>query len=265
MNIFLYELKSYKKSTIIWTLSLTALMVFYLSIYPSFFNDASAVREMLSGYPESVRKAFGVSLDTITSFLGFYTFVFEYVVLCGAIQAMNLGLSMMSKEARMGTSDFLLTKPVNRTKIMTSKICAAVALLISTNIIYTISSVFMALAVSTEDFSIKTYVMISITMFFVQIIFMAVGFAAAVFFPRIRSTVSISLGTVFGFFIVSMLGSVVSDKAVSYITPFKYFDPLYIIRNSAYETIYVIISAAIIVLSAAASLTAYSLKDIHTV
>ena len=115
MNMFLHELKAYRKSTIIWTCSLIALVVLFLSMFPTFSKEADAFKEIMEGFPEPVRKALGLSVDSMSSILGFYSYIFLYITLCGAIQAMNLGTSIVSKEVREKTADFLLTKPVTRT------------------------------------------------------------------------------------------------------------------------------------------------------
>ena len=47
MNMFLHELKSYRKSTIIWTCSLVGLIIMFLPIFPSFSNDIEGVRNYL--------------------------------------------------------------------------------------------------------------------------------------------------------------------------------------------------------------------------
>src|SRR5881392_3004815 len=118
MNIFLHEVKIYRKSTIIWTVSLILVVGFFMALYPAIANDAEQFNKLLEGYPPAVRKAVGVSIDSITSLLGFYSYVFMYIVLCGSIQAMNLGISIISKEVQEKTADFLFTKPVTRTAIM---------------------------------------------------------------------------------------------------------------------------------------------------
>ena len=41
MNIYLYELKSQRKSAIIWTCTMIALAVLFLSIYPDLAKDAN--------------------------------------------------------------------------------------------------------------------------------------------------------------------------------------------------------------------------------
>ncbi|MDN4075083.1 hypothetical protein [Fictibacillus terranigra] len=73
----------------------------------------------------------------------------------------------------------------------------------------------------------------------------------------------ISLGTVFAFFIISTFGSVIGDKAIRYITPFKFFDLPYIMKHSSYEPVYISIGASVVVVAVAASYMLFTKKDIH--
>jgi ABC-2 type transport system permease protein len=265
MNMFLHELKAYRKSTIIWTCSLIALIIFFLAMFPAFSKEAEAFKKVMEGFPEPVRKAFGLTVDSLSSVLGFYAYTFLYITLCGAIQAMNLGTSIISKEVREKTADFLLTKPVTRTQIMTSKLLAALTSLIITNIAYLTVASIMASIVKTTDYSYKIFFMLSLTLFFVQLIFVALGVVISVIVPKIKSVLPISLGTVFGFFIIGMLSSTVGDNAMRYITPFKYFDTNYIIKNSSYEVSFIIVETVFIIVAIVASYYVYSKKDVHAV
>lgn len=265
MNMFLHELKAYRKSTIIWTCSLIGIIVLFLSMFPAFSREAETFKELLEGFPEPIRKAFGLSVESMSSILGFYSYTFLYITLCGAIQAMNLGTSIVSKEVREKTADFLLTKPVTRSQIMTSKLLAAFTSLVVTNVAYLAASSIMASIVKTEDYSFKIFFMISITLFFVQLIFLALGVIVSVLARKIKSVIPISLGTVFGFFIAGMLASTIGDEAVRYITPFKYFDTNYIIKNSGYEATFIIVEIVFIIAAITASYIVYCKKDIHAV
>lgn len=265
MNIFLHELKANRKSTLIWTLSLVALVIFFMALFPSITKDADGFKKVLENYPEGVRKALGVSIDSITSLLGFYSYVFTYVVLCGAIQAMNLGTSILSKEVREKTADFLLTKPVTRKQIVTAKLMSAFTSLVLTNIVFIIAAIITVNAVSDKSFDMNTFFLISLTAFFVECMFLALGILISVSVPKIKSVLSISLGTVFGFFILSMLGSVIGEKAIRYLTPFKYYDTAYIIKHQSYEAVYIMIEIVFIIAAIAISYAVYSKKDIHAV
>ncbi len=264
MNMYLHELKAYRKSTIIWSCSLALLMVFFLSIYPSVAKEGEEFNKLIMSYPEAVRKAFGIIMD-LTSFLGYYSYVFQYVILFGAIQAMNLGTSIISKEVRQKTADFLLTKPVKRSEIITSKLLAVLTSLVLTNIACTVFGAAIGNMVKVQDFSMKIFLLISLTLFFVQIIFMALGAVISVASAKIKSVIAVSVGTVFGFFILNMFSLIIGDDALRYITPFRYFDTAYIIKNSGYEIQFLVIGLIFAVLATAACYVIYTKKDIHAV
>ena len=263
MNIFLHELKAYRKATFIWTAVVAGLVVMFMSIYPVFSQNAAAMQKMLDGFPEAVKLALGLSLSSLGSILGFFSFTFIYTMLCASIQAMNIGTSILSKEVREQTADFLMTKPVSRARIMTAKLLAALTSLIFTNIVFIIVAYIMSTVMSTDSFDTRAFIMIALTLFFVQLIFASLGVLISVIAKKIKSVISISLSVVFGFFIAGMLGAVIGEDNVRYITPFKYFDTKYIIDNGSYETQFVILSVVLIAIAIAAGYAVYTKKDIH--
>ncbi len=264
MNIFLHEIRSYRKSVIIWSLAMTALAVMYIFIFKALGSDIEQFKVFMQNMPDVVKKAFNVYIESISTLEGFYSFVFSFVVLCGAIQAMNLGTAIVSKEIRDKTADFLMTKPVSRMRIMTSKLMASLLSLIATNIIYLGLTVLSAIVVL-GDFNMKLFIMISLTLFFVQLVFMAMGIIISVAVGKIKSVISISLSTVFGFYIIGTLGSIIGDDKVRFISPFRFFDTAYIIKNAAYEVPYVTVAIIFIIAAIAGSYLVYIKKDIHAV
>ena len=265
MNMFIHELKAYRKSTIIWTCSLIALIVLFLSMFPTFSKEADAFKEIMKGFPEPIRKALGLSVESMSSILGFYSYMFLYTTLCGAIQAMNLGTSIISKEVREKTADFLLTKPVTRTKIMTSKLMAALTCLVITNVAYLAVASFMASIVKTENYSYKMFFMISITLFFIQLMFLALGIIISVVVPKIKTVLPISLGTVFTLFIIGMFAASTGDDALRYISPFKYFETSYIMKNGSFELSFMLLGIGFIIVAITTSYVLYSKRDVHAV
>jgi ABC-2 type transport system permease protein len=261
----MHELKAYRKSTIIWTISLILLVVFFLSIFPSFTKDSAEFKKVLEGYPLGVRKALGISIDSISSLLGFYSYIFGYIVLCGSIQAMNLGISILSKEVREKTADFLLTKPITRTQVVTAKLLAALTSLLITNIIYIAAASIMATAISEKSFDTSVFLMVSLSALLIELMFMVIGVLISVLISKIKSVVPLSLSIVFAFFIISMFESVIGEKAIRYITPFKYYDSAYIIKHSSYEAPFMLLEAAFVLIAIILSYVIYVKKDIHAV
>jgi len=265
MNMYLHELKSLRKSTITWACAMIALALIYFSVYPNIVKDADNFKTLLGGYPASVRAILGISLDSITSLLGFYSMIFTFITLCGAIQAMNLGISILSKEARERTADFLLVKPVSRQAIVTAKLLAALTMLLTTNVIYYAVASILASIVKTSNYSEKLFFLINLTLFFIQLIFLAIGVVVSVFFTKLKSVLPISLGVVFGFFIIGALIATGDNDGTRFLSPFKYFDTTYIIENSCYEVPYLFTGAVIIIVAIVASYIIYTKKDIHAV
>lgn len=265
MNIFLHEWKAYRKSVVIWSLSFIAIIVIFMSMYASFANDAESFIKILENYPEAIRNAIGFNQENFFTILGFYSFPLSFITLCGAIQAMNLGTSIVSKEVREKTAEFLLTKPVSRTKILTAKLLAALVSIVMTNIIYFAAASFVALQVKTDDFSLNIFILLSLTIFFIQLIFLALGIIISVIVQKIKSVLTISLATVFAFYFVGMFSDTTRYEVKRYFSPFKYFDTAYIMKHSGYETTFLIAGAVLIILAIAASYIVYNKKDIHAV
>ncbi len=263
MNVFWRELRAYKNSTIIWAVSLSLLAFVFLSMFPSFTTDVESTKKILANLPQFVTSAIGVSFESLFSIYGFMSYVLTFGALAGAIQAMNLGVGVLSKEESNKTADFLLTKPISRTKVVTSKMSAAFTLIIITNITFCLVALMMAVLVSESDFNMVTFLLIVIKLLLIQTIFLFFGFLVSVILPKIKSSIAVSLPTVFTFFIVGTLGSVLELDIVRYISPFKFFDSNYIIANGAYEIDFLIITFIFVVLAIVASYVIFIKKDIR--
>ncbi len=125
------------------------------------------------------------------------------------------------------------------------------------------AATLLAFQVATEDFSVKIFILLSLTCFLVQLIFLAIGIIISVIVPKIKSVLTVSLATVFAFYFLGMFSS--GDEAKRYISPFKYFDTAYIMENAGYETSFLITGAIIIIMAIAASYYVYGKRDIHSV
>jgi ABC-2 type transport system permease protein len=113
LNIFLYETKAQMKSFLLWNVSLLALLgVFMDAFYDGFMQSREVVPQALNNFPPVFAAMFGVKLDTIFSYGGYYQFIYIYIGVVGAIMASLFAVSAFSREKRAKCVDFLLTKPV---------------------------------------------------------------------------------------------------------------------------------------------------------
>jgi ABC-2 type transport system permease protein len=186
-------------------------------------------------------------------------------MLGGAVQAMSLGITIISKEYRNKTADFLLSKPASRARILTGKLAAVLVSLLFTNAVFLTVAVVSALIFKSGDFDMGVFVMISLSMLFVQLVFAAMGFLTATLFHKIRSVLSVSLSAVFTFFIISLVQALLKEDFVNFLTPFKYFDSKYIIANHSYEPRFVITAVLVIAACIGTGYALYIKRDVHSV
>ncbi len=261
-NIFKLEFKMHLKSVITWSLGVSALIFLYFALFPTLARDAELLNEMMAQFPEELLLAFGMTGIDLASVLGFYSFLFLFAQICLAIQAANYGFSLVSIEERDLTADFLLAKPVGRTQIMTSKLLAAFSGLTITNIVVWIVS-FGAINLFREGRSFETkpllLLLLSIVVF--QLVFLSVGLVISLLVKRVRSVTPFSMALAFGMYVLSAFGSMLGDSKLENITPFKHFEPNYIIQNSAYDPL-VLLSVAAILVSLVGSYLLYAKRDI---
>jgi len=250
------------KSVIIWSLGVAALIFLYFSLFPTFAQDAELINEMMAQFPEEFLLAFGMTGVDLSTVLGFYSFLFLFAQICLAIQAANYGFSLVSVEETDLTADFLLAKPVGRTQIMTSKLLAAFSSLTITNIAVWIVS-FSAINLFSEGrtFDTKPLLLLLLSIVVFQLVFLTVGLVISLIVKRVRSVTPFSMALAFGMYVLSAFSSMLGDSKLENITPFKHFEPNYIIQNTAYDPL-VLISVTAIIVSLVGSYLLYSKRDI---
>ena len=266
MNIFRQEFKMHARTVITWSLGLTALIVLFVSLFSSFAQDAALLNEMMSNFPEQLLTAFGMTGLDMSTILGYFSLAFLFVQIFLALQAANYGFSLVSIEEREWTADFLLTKPVGRTQILTSKLLAALSALVITDVVVWVTS-FACISLFRGDatYEASTLLLLLASVVPFQLFFLAVGLVVSLLLKRIRSVTPYAMALGFGMYVLSVFGDMLGESALEKITPFKHFEPNYIIQNGAYDLPLVLVSVVVIVLSFVGSYLLYARRDIPAV
>jgi ABC-2 type transport system permease protein len=194
-NIFRHEFRSRLRSVLIWSLGIAFLIVFFFSLFPVFADQAALMNEFLARYPQQLRAAFGFDKMDLATVLGFYSFLLMFVQLCLAIQAANYGFGLVSVEETELTADFLLSKPISRTRVLTSKLLAALASLAVTDLVAwacSLASIFLFREGREVDG--RTLVLLLLGMVIFQLFFLGVGLAVSLMLRRVRSVTPFGLG-----------------------------------------------------------------------
>ncbi|MFN2149610.1 MAG: ABC transporter permease subunit [Anaerolineales bacterium] len=262
MNIYIHEFKMHLRSVIIWSLSQAVMIFVFTWIFSSMAVDSALLTETLTKFPKELLIAFGMENLDMSTVLGFFSFAFLFCQILLSIQAANYGFGILSMEERELTADFLMTKPVSRRRILFSKVLAALTGLTITNIVVWISSfIFINMFRGGRPFDSGTLVKLLLSIIVFQLVFLTLGMVISLLVRRVRNVTPFSMGLAFGMYVLGAFGGMLGDVKLELITPFKHFDPNYIIKNQAYpSTIW--ISVAYIVIAAIGTYVLYQRRNI---
>lgn len=231
MNIFFRELKANRKALIIWSVCMFLLVLSGMSKYTVYSSSNSS--EVFSKMPYSMKALFGIGTFDVAKMSGFFAFLFPYLELTAAIHAVLLGSSIIAKEERDKTTEFLMAKPVSLNTIVTSKLFAAFVNIVIFNIVTLFSSIVMVNAYNKgKDISSEIIIFI-FSMFIVQLIFLSIGALISAVMKNPKTSGSVSVGTLFGSFVISKITDL-TDKVnfLNVLSPFKYFSYQKIINTN---------------------------------
>lgn len=265
MNIYSREVKSKLRSALIWSASITLLVLMFMSFYPGFASDEAIWDMVLENYPEVMLKAMGMTGVNMASVIGYFTFCLLFAQICLAVQASQFGFSILSEEERDMTADFLLTKPIRRSKAFFAKLAAAVTGLVITNAVFW-GATFLSIEIFKEghDYDPNMFVRLLSTVILFQLFFLGVGMVISMSVKKIKSTLSFSMALAFGMYIISATSSIIGEDRLSYITPFKYFEPNAFVLDGKYDPVMIIICGSVIVASITAAFFLYKRRNIRT-
>ena len=265
MNIYKHEFKMKIGSVITWSLSIVALIVAFMSMFSVIAVDADMLNEMMTKFPKELLMAFGMTGLDMSTVLGFYALAFTFVQICLAIQAANYGFSLVSIEETEMTADFLLAKPVTRPQILTAKLLAVFTSLTITNAVVWIASILsVSMFNGGRPYELNTLFLLLGSIVFFQLVFLTLGVVFSLMTKRMRSVMPYSMGLAFGMYVLSAFGGLVGDVKLELITPFKHFEPNYIVSNAALDTPLVMISLVYIVLAVVGSYMLYTRRNVQT-
>lgn len=265
-NIFKFEFNTRIKSVLIWSLSVSILIFVFLSLFTSFAGDAELLNQMMSKFPPELKSAFGLDRMDMSSVLGYYSLIFLFVQLCLAIQASNYGFGLVSIEESELTADFLLTKPVSRVQVLTSKLLAALAALTITNaMVWLITFLALALFRGERTYDTPTLILLLASILMFQLFFLSVGLVVSLLVKRVRNVTPYGLGLGFGMYVLSAFSGMLGDVKLEYITPFKHFDAAAIVQRASYDVLLLLLNVSVTFIALAVSYWRYTRRDIPAV
>ncbi|HVH96325.1 MAG TPA: ABC transporter permease subunit, partial [Bacillus sp. (in: firmicutes)] len=175
-----------------------------------------------------------------------------------------LGADIIAKEERDKTVEFLFTKPLLRSTIITAKLLAAFVNIVVFNLITLISLITFLGKYNRDGEAINGHIALTMVgMFILQILFMVVGSAIASVKRNPKSVASLATGILLFSYLLSIAIDLNENLAfLKYITPFKYFEAEMVMYDGGLNIVYVLISVVVIAVLAFVTYVFFNKRDL---
>ncbi|MCR5201465.1 MAG: ABC transporter permease [Lachnospiraceae bacterium] len=260
MTIFKHEIKQQKVALLIWSISIGLLVAMCVLMYPDMKSQMGGVNEMFSSMG-NFTQAFGMDELNFGTLIGYYGVEGGNMLgIGGAFFAAIIGISVLMKEEKERTAEFLLTHPVSRKRVITEKLLATFAIIIIMNVIVFLFSVISILMIDEKIFW-KELILFHVAYLLMQFEINGICFGISAFLRK--SGMGIGIGIAGFMYLINIVANISEDaKALKYITPFGYTESSDIINNVKINTDYLIPGMIVMVLGIIIAYIKYNKKDI---
>jgi ABC-2 type transport system permease protein len=263
MNVFLREMKAHRWGLLFWNLGMVMMIYSGMAKYGAYEAAGESIDVILEQIPQSMQAVFGMTGFDLTTAAGFFGMLFLYLAVMGAVHASLLGAHLIAKEERDHTSEFLYAKPASRSRVLTGKLLAGVANLLVLNLVTTASSFYFVDMFNKDDAFGSDIVLLMIGLFFLQLIFFAIGAAVAGTSRKPKRAASRATSIMFfTFLLLYMVNLNENLDFLKYFTPFKYFDAGTLMAEGALDPVFVVLSVAIVAVALVGTYRFYEARDL---
>ena len=218
---------------------------------------------MLADLPKAVLVVFGMTGFDLSTASGFYGVLFLYIAVMAAVHASLLGANVISKEERDRTSEFLFSKPVTRSSVLTGKLLAGLVNIVVLNLATALSSYYFVGYFGKGESVNADITLLMVGLLFLQLIFFSISAAVAGIVKKPKSAPSIATSIMFTTFLLSYLVNF-NDKldVLKYLSPFKYFDAAVLMTDGRLDPVFVALSVVIVTVAVFATYRFFGERDL---
>ena len=261
MTIIKHELRQGKTAFLIWTASIGFLLSVCVFLFPEMKGEMEGISDVFASMG-SFTAAFGMDRLNFGTLIGYYAIECGNVLgLGGAFFASLCAVSMLSKEEKEKTAEFLFTHPINRTRIITEKLIAILMQITVMNLIIYILSVGSMVMIG-EEIPWKEMNLMHLAYYILQVELAGICFGISAFVRK--GSVGIGLGIAIVMYFLNLIANIAEvAQFLKYITPFGYCDGADIVTNGKLDGGLVFIGMLLCMTGIIIAYLNYNQKDMY--
>lgn len=263
MNVFWRELRTYRKSVLLWSAGIVLLLVASMAKFNTLTAGGMDVNQLLDQFPATVQAVFGMNGLDITTIVGYFGVLYLYVAVMLAIQAGMMGADIIDKEEQDKTTEFLYAKPRSRARILTAKLCAAMAVLVALNIVTFATSCILAAEYVDLATVLPELALYNMAYAVLQLLFMAVGaaLAASSLRPKLAGRlVAAAVGVMYFAYVLVTMQPALGWMGIA--SPLVQMNAPDIIANGTLDWVWVSVYGVVAILGVAICYYCYPRRDL---
>lgn len=260
MAILHKELTKGFKGLILWTAGVSLMLVVCIFLYPEMKNQMSGMNEVFSNMG-SFTKAFGMDQLNFGTLIGFYGVECGNMMgIGGGLFAAYLGISMLAKEEKEHTAEFLLSHPVKRESVVAQKLLALFIQIVFLNVAAFLLGLISILCIG-EKLPLSEFSLLHLSYFLVQIEIGGICFGISAFLKK--GSMGIGLGLAAVLYFLSLIQNLSKEaEFLKYITPYAYAQAADIVSNLKIDIVLVVLGMSYMLILVGFGFRYYVKKDI---
>ena len=261
MTILKHELRLGRKAWIIWSASVSFLLIVTIFLFPEMKGEMDNISSMFSDMG-SFSAAFGMDKMNFGTLIGYYAVECGNVLgLGGAFFASLCAAAILCREEKERTAEFLLTHPVSRVRIITEKLMAVLIQVLAMNLIVYVLCIGSMAAVG-ESIPWKEASLLHLAFLIMQIELCGICFGISAFMRK--GSIGVGLGITFILYFMNLISNITEKaKGLKYITPFAYCDGSTVVTDLKLDAAKIAIGMTFCAAGIAVAYLKYTKKDIR--
>jgi len=232
--------------------------------YGAMVSSDESVAAIFDMMPRIALVMFGAGTLPLDTPQGYFACMFLWLALIAFTHAILLGATIISKEEKEKTAEFLFTKPINRKTIITGKIITAVVNVI---VIAFVGWIVTILTFLPQVEEVDLFIEVNLTMLgmlITQIIFLFIGLCISAICKGHKNATKFAAIAVIISYFISVITEMIGDvDFLNILSPIRYFNVASVIAKGL-NPLSILISALLILVTGYLSYTFWDKKDLNS-
>lgn len=245
----------------IWTGATALMLLVCVLLFPEMREEMDEVSQIFANMG-GFSAAFGMDRVSFGELMGFYGVECGNILgIGGGFFAAYVGITLLSKEEKDRTAEFLLTHPISRNYVVAQKLLAGLIQVILLNVIVFAVSGLSILLIG-EQASWNLLGLLHLAYLLMQIEVFCLTFAVSAFLSR--GSVGIGLGIAAVFYFLNIIRNLTEQAGfLRYLTPYAYAEAADIISEEQLSLELILLGILVSIVAVVISFLRYGRKDVR--